>query len=531
MDKNTILAIALSMVVLSLYQGIFVLPKREAMLKNTQVGAGHAQPLQEAGSTSQSPVETQKPTITNIKEEIYRIKTINIILELSNVGGLLHNIEIGNNEKTFPLENMLTVQGFEYAPFSLTSHDDKSAEYTYSNPEWMIMKRFEFNNDRDHPTLRATINITNLSSISRLEKFKFNLISIDAGNESPNTNRNTMLNEFSILGNNVIYRRGSAYKFSDKDNKIHLGPVTWVGFRNQYHMVIVKPEFETQRYETKEVTDKKLNIDIQAKDKFIRPGETVTYSFNVISGEQDIQWLKSFHQGYEKIVAFSNWGVIDFIAKTIYHGVLFLHAIFRSWGFAIIFISLVIYTLTYPLTIKSMASMKKMQAAQPKVAALQKRYKDDPKKLNAEMVDLYRRDGINPLGGCLPFLLQMPIFIGLYQVLWRAYYFQGKGFLWIKDLTQPDRLIILPFNLPFLGNELNILPILMGGTMFFQQKISAKSMVITDESQAMQQKMMRYFFPVFLGFIFYHFASGLSLYFTVFYSLSTFTQWKMARVK
>ena len=175
--------------------------------------------------------------------------------------------------------------------------------------------------------------------------------------------------------------------------------------------------------------------------------------------------------------------------------------------------------------------MRKMQAAQPKINALREKYKSDPKKLNAEVIEIYRREKINPLGGCLPMLLQMPVFMAMYQVLWRAYYFQGKGFLWIKDLSQPDRLFILPFQLPFLGNELNILPILMGAVMFVQQKLSAKSMVATDQTQAMQQKMMTVFFPVFIGFIFYKFASGLSLYFTMFYLFSAVTQWKMTKVK
>ena len=175
--------------------------------------------------------------------------------------------------------------------------------------------------------------------------------------------------------------------------------------------------------------------------------------------------------------------------------------------------------------------MRKMQALQPKIAALKEKYKNDAQKVNAEVVEIYRREKINPLGGCLPFLAQMPIFIALYQALWRSYYFQGKSFLWIKDLSMPDRLFILPFQLPFLGNEFNILPILMAIVMFFQQKLSAKSNVVTDEAQATQQKIMMIFFPIFIGFIFYKFASGLSLYFTMFYLFSTITQWKMAKAK
>ena len=178
---------------------------------------------------------------------------------------------------------------------------------------------------------------------------------------------------------------------------------------------------------------------------------------------------------------------------------------------------------------QSMMSMRKMQEVQPKIKAFRERYKNDPQKLNTEMMEIYRREKINPFGGCLPFLIQMPFFMALYQILWRAQYFQGQGFLWIKDLSQPDRLIIFPFYLPFFGNELNILPILTGGIMFLQQKISSKNMIVTDEQQAMQQKMMMYILPVMMTCMFYKFASSWAIYFLVFYILSTATQWKIAQ--
>ena len=128
--------------------------------------------------------------------------------------------------------------------------------------------------------------------------------------------------------------------------------------------------------------------------------------------------------------------------------------------------------------------------------------------------------------------LQMPIFIGLYQALWRDVSFKGAKFLWIKDLSAPDRLFHLPFTIPIVKSEyLNILPLLMVFIMMFQQKLSTKNMAVTDPNQRAQQKMMSLFFPILLGFIFYTFASGLTLYFTMFYLLSIITQLKMSKVK
>ena len=173
--------------------------------------------------------------------------------------------------------------------------------------------------------------------------------------------------------------------------------------------------------------------------------------------------------------------------------------------------------------------MKKMQSLQPHINKLKEQHKNNPQRLQKEQMELFKEHNVNPLGGCLPMILQIPIFFGVYQALWRSVYFKGSGFLWIKDLSQPDRLLELPFPAPF--NELNILPILMIIIMFFQQKLSQKNMVSTDPNQIAQQKMMAIFFPVFIGVIFYKFASGLCLYFTVFYILSAFTQWKMSKVK
>jgi YidC/Oxa1 family membrane protein insertase len=172
-----------------------------------------------------------------------------------------------------------------------------------------------------------------------------------------------------------------------------------------------------------------------------------------------------------------------------------------------------------------------MQALQPEITRLKEKYNNNPQKLNQEIMVLYKENKINPVGGCLPFLLQMPVFIGLYQVLWRSVAFKGADFLWIKDLSQPDRMVILPFKAPFIGDEINILPILMMIIMFFQQRITSKNMVITDPMQLQQQKMMGIFMPIFLGVIFYKFASGLTLYFTMFYVFSTFTQFHMYHQK
>jgi YidC/Oxa1 family membrane protein insertase len=175
-----------------------------------------------------------------------------------------------------------------------------------------------------------------------------------------------------------------------------------------------------------------------------------------------------------------------------------------------------------------MRSMKEMQILAPKVEELRAKYKDNPQKLNQETLALYREHKVNPLGGCLPMLLQMPILFALYQVLMRSVALRGANFLWIKDLSMPDRLLILPFSIPVLGNELNILPILMTIGMFVQQKVSTVS---SSSSSAQQQKMMMIIMPVMFLVFFYHLPAGLVLYWVVNSTLMLVYQVKVMRAK
>jgi len=159
--------------------------------------------------------------------------------------------------------------------------------------------------------------------------------------------------------------------------------------------------------------------------------------------------------------------------------------------------------------------LQKMQELHPQMEKLKIQLKDNPQKLNKEIMELYKKYNINPMSGCLPMLLQMPIFIALYQALMKSIELRGASFLWIKDLSSPEA-IPLPISFPIIGNTINILPLIMIAAMVVQQKMSTKSMgsAVTDE-QKQQQKMMLIIMPIMFGFIFYNMPSGLVLYWVV----------------
>ncbi|MDD5409605.1 MAG: membrane protein insertase YidC, partial [Candidatus Omnitrophica bacterium] len=230
--------------------------------------------------------------------------------------------------------------------------------------------------------------------------------------------------------------------------------------------------------------------------------------------------INAINSGWTSIIYF---GIFDIIAQILLQLLGFFYSIVHNWGWAIIILSVTIYFALFPLSIKQMRSMKEMQILQPKIEALRKEYKNNPQRLNKEIMELYKAHKVNPLGGCLPILLQMPIFFALYQALIRSTALRGAEFLWIKDLSSPDRLFILDKSLPLLGNQINILPILMAIGMFVQQKFS--TVQATGEA-AQQQKIMSIIMPVMFGVIFYQMPSGLVLYWFVNSLLMLFYQLK-----
>ena len=193
-----------------------------------------------------------------------------------------------------------------------------------------------------------------------------------------------------------------------------------------------------------------------------------------------------------------------------------LHKLIPNYGIAIIIITIIIKIIFWPIQAKSIRSMKQMQKFQPLVTKLREKYKDNPQKMNAEMMKLYKEHKINPLSGCLPMLVQIPVFFALFAMLRSAIELRGAKFLWIGDLSRPDTVAHLA------GFAVNPLPLLMVGTMAWQQKI-------TPTAGDPQQAKMMMFMPLMMLFFFYSASSGLVLYWTVQQLLSIAQQWWMMR--
>jgi YidC/Oxa1 family membrane protein insertase len=198
-----------------------------------------------------------------------------------------------------------------------------------------------------------------------------------------------------------------------------------------------------------------------------------------------------------------------------------LSALGLSYAMAIIVITIIIKLLFWPLTQASTRSMKRLQALQPQMKAIQEKFKDDPVKMNRKTMEFMKEHKVNPIGGCLPMLLQIPVFIGFYQMIQSAIELRGERFLWACDLSKPDTIFVLP-GLDF---PVNPLPLIMGVTMLWQAHLTPPS----PGMDPVQQKIMRYM-PLMILLFLYNFSAGLTLYWTV-QNLLTIAQMKLTKTK
>lgn len=280
------------------------------------------------------------------------------------------------------------------------------------------------------------------------------------------------------------------------------GQLWWAGVRNRYFLAAFIPRDEGRQ--RVELSGRARSGD-QARDLDVRIGTRLSAgpgsrNWTLYAGPLDYEELIRYEVELERAMSLG-FPIIREISKLLLVLFVAAHQYIPNYGVVIIVFAVMVKALVYPLTHKSYESAARMQELQPKIAALKEKHKNDNQRLSQETMKLYKEEGVNPLGGCLPLLLQMPIFIALYQTFSNTIELRHAPFaLWIDDLSRPDRLMFGDF-------ELHVLPLLMSIAMFFQSKMTMK-----DPKQA----AMVYVMPVVMVFIMWRFSSGLVLYWTCF---------------
>ena len=297
----------------------------------------------------------------------------------------------------------------------------------------------------------------------------------------------------------LAYTLDKPYKLKKLKTESDLAPIyKWAAIDNRYFLAAFIPE-NSKDFDkiVPSKLDKKHPFELSLEATFPKELNKKEYSVNFYLGPKGYTYLKTYNLDLEKAVDF---GFFGFLGKIAFAVLTFFHGLTNNYGWAIIMITVVIQILVYPLTLKSLKSTAAMKRVQPLIKEIQTKYKDNPQRLQSEMINIYRTQKVNPLGGCLPMLLQLPIFWAFFTMLRNAYELRSaRWILWIKDLSAADHFIMI-------GSFcVHLLPLIMGFGMFLQQKMTVATADPT-------QKRIMYIMPILFTFMFWAFPSGLVIY-------------------
>ncbi|HTL70589.1 MAG TPA: membrane protein insertase YidC [Candidatus Eisenbacteria bacterium] len=543
MEKRMFVAVALSFLVIGLYPVVL-----EKMYPGYARRAEMSRAARSAQVRKVSEPETATPTMgdaqsdagTFLPSQDIRMDNGKVSLTFNQKGGAIREIDFPrftdpqtraplrifslNELSGAPFSTGIWSRGGPVSPESAWKVEDKTEQrlvLASSAMDGRLSVRKTFSLPRGSYSGTFTIAFENTSA----EPLEFNY-SLFAGNSFP-------------ARNNIDqqYIEANFYSSAAKPPLRHVnekgagktvrsnGPVDWIAVKDRQFSLILKPK-ENAGFTgfVAGLGHRSFRASLASPAVSLSPGASVSHEFLVYMGPNDIDLLAPM--GLDPLI---NFGKLDWIGKLLVGGLELLHKVFRNYGLAIIALTFLINLCLFPFTRASYMSMKRMQLIQPQMNKLKEVHKKNPEKLNREMMELYKKNKVNPFGGCLPMVIQMPVFMALYVALSKSVILMNSQFLWIRDLSSPDK-VQLPFSLPFLGNEVHVLPLIMVGAMTIQQRFTQVKMEGQDPALEAQQKMMAVTMPVIFGFIFYTMPSGLVLYWLTNTLLMTLYQYRLKKV-
>ena len=508
MQKNLVLAIVLSSIV---YIFWFSVIEKRPTVNQTQVATQTTvqKPVANAPITQATAIKIEKfeNQSANIPSTIEKIKIEKSEYSISSKGaqitGLKYEGPVSPAELIINPSSSL-LGSFENYDFKLVEKKAYNLKFeSRTNKNFLIKKNYNFDKNSGINTLE--ISISNLNSQSIIfEEWQLKM-GPGLGTVKNEEKENTKLwqAKYTVLEKN----RKHPVINKIKENT-SIDDWTWVGIDNRYFLAAIIGNDDLTGntsilYDNPKINDKKTPfISIPFAASSLRPNETKTWRIDFYIGPKDYAKLEALGHGLDRSVDF---GFFSPLAKLANSSLMYFFNMTGNYGFAIIILSVILQILMFPLSWKSYKAMNMMRVLQPELQLLQKKYKDDPKRLNTEVMQMYKKHGTNPLGGCLPMLLQIPIFFALFTALRNNWALHGADFIfWITDLSSKD---------PYY-----VLPITMGLIMLLQQHVTPQA-AGGDKGQMAVMKWM----PVIFTFMFLYFPAGLVLYWLI-NSVSSFTQ-------
>jgi YidC/Oxa1 family membrane protein insertase len=517
MDKNTVKAIVLAMLVMLLYPMLLKKfypaayqqqPARTTISQKETAPAGAA--ISPATPEGTALGKATVPAIALYENSFYRV-------EFSTLGGTITALSfLGEKERqAFTKTDLFSGDPREPGIFSVNVLHEKadlaetifkmtrrgeSTEFSYELPgEYQLTKTYTFRENQ--PAIDLVVRIKNLSGREKHFPIMLNYgMGYEEGYQKKYGYYDAVAYADKLRTKGLASIKKKGFSFPDS--------TAWAGLVKKYFALLVKPDGKIIEGSAR-VDAKSLWGQMTLEPLTVSGDGEGERSFLIYAGPQRYEALRSFGVGFEEV--FSR-GVFGLFKTGILSVLKFLNRYTHNFGWALVLLTLLIKLIFAPLTHLSYASMKKMQALAPKMKAIQEHHKKDPAKSQQEIMSLYRRNKVNPMMGCLPMLIQIPVFMAMFKLLPEAIELHGAPFIgWITDLSAPDHFMMLPFTVPFLGwNSLNVLPILMAASQVWYQKLMP-----AQPGSSPEQKTMMNIMPIFFGFICYNMPSGLTLYWTL----------------
>jgi YidC/Oxa1 family membrane protein insertase len=494
-EKRVLIAAVLSAIFLTWYSKFIIKPPAKAQPK--QPVASEQQTMSSVRPTSPYPI---------VDESVIVIKSEKLALEIGTTSAAVRRATLqgfsaqGGTESLvitsqFPISELL-IDGARLN-WKLVSNSESEATFS-SNDENGNSYHILYSLDRYNPLYNIKINndiFQKQSSISLATTW------LRADNMS---NRNNILETLVVREKKPSVFSVKKYAGEQRSEKIVPRGTVLLTLSERYFCQSIRPA--APFLDASLLPSRHNVIATEAVVDMARSGSSASSELSIYVGPRDYFYLK--RAGFEHAFPIGMLGQIG-LALLLFLG--WVAGITKNYGVAIIVLSASITAVTAPFTLIGFRSMKKLQELKPQVDKVMAHHKSDPTKANKEIFALYKEHKVSPMSGCLPMLLQMPIFIALFQAISHYINLRGESFLWIKDLSLPDRMSLLPVSIPVLGNELNALPIIMAVVMYFQTKMSQASSM-GDQSNPTAKMFSGPMMPILFGFMFYHFPSGLVLY-------------------
>jgi YidC/Oxa1 family membrane protein insertase len=544
MDRKTMLVLVGCLIVMIGWQALvnqLYPPKPKVPKVATAVAATNAVPNATTEKPSEKPGESVKETAVAPEEPRSSEQTVTLSneyvrMEFTTWGGGVRSVELLKH-KVNGAGNVV-LNGTNFVPaLTLMGITNAGPDSVFiieqPAPNTVVMKR----QTRTGLGITKTFSlsdgylVTGTVEIARVARGSVSLpgnADLVIGTATPTTAKElpTYLTTGWLLGDKYQYHDlKQIAKNADKGINSETVSARWGGVKNQFFAMILTPETNAVAIQYKQI-DLDPPADWKAKEPphGVFAALTITpttassnvmehYDFTWYAGPKAYERLVALGKGQEEVMQFGFWGVIS---VALLKSMKFFHGLIPSYGVAIVLVTICIKILFWPIQAKSIKSMKGMQKFQPLISKLKEKYKDDPQRLNTETMKLYKEHKINPVAGCLPMVVQIPVLFAFYRMLASAIELRGQSFLWIHDLSMPDTIFQVA------GLPINPLPLLMTGLSVWQMKITPQ----TGDQQ--QQKMMM-FMPLMMMFIFYKLAAGVVLYYTVQQFLSIAQQWLAMR--